>query len=219
MPADRQPPAVPTPTVRSFVSLALVLHLVCIGFVFSANVNPSLLQQRLAGILGPYTQLLHLDPGLAKVQFTDGTPATEDYVIVVVPRMSDGAAAEADQVRLPGSEPRFSPQRWRAAALAREMGAYTPRDELIALFARAIGAQVMQDKGLDHVYVRVLHKASQPLNLAELLPGFPPDDPDAPPYFDQIYEAEVWIDEDGDVQVLKRATGRDAAPTSEGGAA
>ena len=56
------------PLLRSLVSLAIVLHLLCVGFVYSANDgrNASRLQQRLAGIFAPYTQLLHLDPGGAR---------------------------------------------------------------------------------------------------------------------------------------------------------
>lgn len=206
------------PTLRSIVSLLIVLHLLCVGFVFSANTNPSALQQRLAGVLGPYTQLLHLDPGGARLHFTGGGEMGEDYVIVVAPRRSDGSAGESEAVRIPGNEARGTADRWRAAYLAHEMSSYAERDELIALFAKSIGRRVMQDQGFDHVFVRVLHKSSQPLDLSTLLPGFPADNPDAEPYYDQVYEAEVWIDEDQQTQVLKRASGLNAAPTSQGAA-
>jgi hypothetical protein len=206
------------PVLRSLVSLGVVLHLLCIAFVFAANVNPSRLQQRLAGVLAPYTQLLHLDPGFARVQFTDGSEASDDHRIVVAPRLRDGSAGEADAVYFPGHEARFTADRWRATALANEMSAYADRDDLIALFAKTIGTRVMQDRGFDHVFVRVQHKSPQPLDLATLLPGFPPENPDAAAYYDLVYEAEVWIDEDGETQVLKRASGRDAAPTSQAGA-
>jgi hypothetical protein len=216
--ADTPSRSLRDPTLRSLVSLLIVLHLLCVGFVFSANTNPSALQQRLAGVLGPYTQLLHLDPGGARLQFTGSGELSDDHVIVVVPKRSDGSADETEAVRIPGSETRGTADRWRATMLANEMGAYAEREELIALFAKSIGRRVMQDRGFDHVFVRVLHKVAQPLDLSTLLPGFPADDPDAAPYFSLVYEAEVWIDEDQQVQVLKRASGLNAAPTSQGAA-
>ena len=48
--------------------------------------------------------------------------------------------------------------------------------------------------------------------LRSLLEGFPPNDPKAAEYDELIYEADVWIDEDGEVQVQRRAAAAEVAP-------
>jgi hypothetical protein len=214
MPAETTPtPPVElaNPTLRSFVSLALLLHLLCVAFVFSANVDPSRLQRRLAGVLAPYTQLLHLDPGGARLQFTDGREPSDDHILIVAEKMSDGATADADAVRFPPQAAAMSPQRRRLLGVASEMAAFAEDDSLAALFARSVGASVMRSQGWDHVIVRVEHKGPQPLY---------DDTPEIERSSDYVvYEAEVWLDEDGELQVQKRTTGLQAAPTSrEGGA-
>lgn len=197
------------PVLRSCVSLALVLHLLCLGFVYSANVRPSRLQQRLAGIFAPYTQLLHLDPGGVRLQFTDGSQESDDHVVVVTPKLSDGTLDAAQAVRFPGDEQTFRADRSRIAQLTNDMAAYAQRDDLIALFARSLGAAVMREKQFDHVVVRVVHPATQPL--------YDDDDSQEPSTEFDVYEAEVWTDEDGVTQVQKRASGLGAAPTTVGG--
>lgn len=214
----RQDPTITTPgelrdpLLRSLVSLAIVLHLLCVGFVYSANYNASRLQERLAGIFAPYTRLLHLDPGGARLQFTDGSPRSDDYLIVVAPKLSDGSIGEADAVRIPDAENRLGPQRRRLLALASEIAAYAEQpagEDLAALLAQTIGESVMREKELEQVVVRVVHRGSKPLydDLApeELSTEY------------MAYEADVWRDEDGALHAQKRTTGLGAAPTSQGG--
>jgi hypothetical protein len=192
--------------------LAIVLHLLCVGFVYSANYNPSLLQQRLAGIFAPYTQLLHLFPGGVRLQFTDGSQESDDYLIVVAPKLSDGSIGEADAVRLPDTENRLGLQRRRLLALAREIAIYAQLpdgEDVAALLAQTIGESVMREKQLDQVVVRVVHQAAQPLY---------DDIPEEERSIEETaYEADVWRDEDGVLHAQKRTTGLGAAPTSEGG--
>lgn len=197
------------PILRSCVSLAIVIHLLCVGFVYSANVRPSRLQQRLAGIFAPYAQLLHLDPSGTRLQFTDGSQESDDHVVIVTPKLSDGSLSDADAVRFPGDTPHYSAERWRIAKLTNDMATYGQRDDLIALFARSIGAAIMRERKLEHVVVRVVHPATRPL--------YDDDDSQEPSTEFDVYEAEVWTDEDGIVQVQKRASGLGAAPTTVGG--
>jgi len=209
-PASDSPPIeLRDPLWRSFVSLVLLVHLLCIAFVYSANVNPSRLQVRLAGVLAPYTQLLHLDPGGARLQFTDGSERSDDHVVTVARKLSDGSASQADAVRLPADEPRLSGERRRLLTIAGEMADYVERDDLIAHFAKAIGASVMRQKEWDHVIVTVAHQGAQPLD-DDVVPEDRSTD-----YV--VYEAEVWTDEDGELQVQKLQTGLNVAPTAQGG--
>ncbi len=209
---SEKPQELTNPLLRSFVSLAIVVHLLCVGFVFSANVNPSQLQQRLAGVLGPYTQLLHLDSGGARLQLTDGSELSDDHEILVSPKLSDGSLGEANAVRFPSDEPRWSPARKRYLTLAADMSAYVERDDLIAHFARAIGSHVLRTQELEHVVVSVRHIGAEPFNenLAEAERSNSYN----------VYEAEVWNDSELGLQMQKRASGLGAAPTTrapEGG--
>jgi hypothetical protein len=206
-----QPVELRDPLLRSIVSLVVILHLLCVGFVYSANVNASRLQQRLAGIFAPYTQLLHLDPDGVRLQFTDGSQDSDDHVLIVSPKLSDGSLGEADAVRIPDPETNYlTGERHRLLALANRVAAYAQqRDDLAALLAKSIGESVMREKQFDHVVVRVMHRGAKALydDLApeELSTDF------------NLYEAEVWKDEDGVIQTQKRASGLDAAPTTNRG--
>ena len=60
--------------------------------------------------------------------------------------------------------------------------------------------------------MRCVRRSSQPLNLAMLNPGFPADRPTDAAYDRTVYEADVYIDEDNQVQVLKRASRAEVAP-------
>lgn len=197
------------PLLRSLVSLAIVLHLLCVGFVYSANINASRLQQRLAGIFAPYTQLLHLDPGGARLQFTDGSQDSDDHVLVVAPKLDDGSIGEADAVRIPADEGRLGAQRRRLLALTADLAAFgEQREDLAALLAQSIGESVMQQKQLDHVVVQVIHQGAEPLYDDTLEEARSTDF--------TVYDAEVWRDEDGVIHTQKRTTGLGAAPTSQG---
>jgi hypothetical protein len=85
-------------------------------------------------------------------------------------------------------------------------------DELSGEIARAVGARLMREHSARRAVVRCTRRLSQPLDLSTLFAGFPPDDPAAAAYDQMLYEADVWIDEDGDVQVQKRVAAAEAAP-------
>ena len=63
----------PKESTRTFVSLALFIHLFCTAVVLSGNFLPSQLQLDLATTVAVYTKTLHLDPGpFVPFQLTDG---------------------------------------------------------------------------------------------------------------------------------------------------
>jgi hypothetical protein len=199
------------PLLRSLVSLALVLHLLCVGFVYSANDgrNASRLQQRLAGIFAPYTQLLHLDPGGARLQFTNGSPENDDYLLLVAPKLGDGSIGEADAIHIPADESRLGLQRRRLLALTADLAAFgDQREDLAAQLAQSIGESVMRERQLDHVVIQLIHQGAEPLY------DDTPEDERSSDY--TMYDAEVWRDEDGMIHTQKRTTGLGAAPTSQG---
>jgi hypothetical protein len=191
--------------VRSIVSLLIVLHLLSVAFVYSANVNPSRLQQRLAVVLAPYTQLLHLDPGGARLQFTDGTEQADDHALVIVPKRSDGTLDEAQAVRLTESTSGLGDQRRRLLVLGSDMASFaaTENEQLLGLFSRSLAASVMRDQGFSHVIVRLEHLGRTPL-YDDL------DEQERPRQY-HVFEAEVWFDDEGQLRMQKRPTPLQAA--------
>jgi hypothetical protein len=211
----------PSPTLRSVLSLVIFIHFCCVFVVLSSTFRRSALQSRLVAIFGPYTQVLAFDPGFfTPYYYTQGPTGDDDAVIVA------DLYAEADRpseqlqkmktVTLPDGGSRWLADRRRAIALAQLMASYTDpgneADELSGEIARSVGRRLMQENGAQRAAVRCVRRLSQPLDLTTLDPGFPPDDPAASPYDVVLYEADVWIDEDGDVQVQRRVAQAEAAP-------
>ena len=62
-----------------------------------------------------------------------------------------------------------------------------------------------------------MRRMTQPYNLSSLNPGFPPERPTDPAYDMTVYEADAWVDEDDQVQVLRRASRAEVAPRTGAG--
>jgi hypothetical protein len=226
-PSDRMPsPATPSDdgalssTVRSVLSLLLVLHFACVFTVLASTYLRSELQVRLVNIFGPYTQLLGFDPGNAIPYFyTHGRTQDDDAVIQVdLYTSSDIPVAQqetAAQLSLPADESPWLGNRAKAIGLARLLaviGDPDRDDDSANLIARGVGRRAMNATGTKKAVVRCVRRLTQPLDLRSLLEGFPPNDPTAAEYDELIFEADVWIDEDGDVQVQRRAAAAEVAP-------
>ena len=69
--SDREPPEFTlSPNVRSVISLILFMHLFCVGVCLFSVYSPSRAQQRLLGVLGPYTQFGNFDLDFAPYYLT-----------------------------------------------------------------------------------------------------------------------------------------------------
>ena len=207
----------PPPVLRSVLSLLLVIHLICVFVVLSSTYIRSQLQSRLVGIFGPYTELLVFDPGqYTPFYYTHGTEEDEDATLVI-DLYPDGDLPVARQqllrkVTLPEGGSAWLGDRSRAIALAKHLAREAEDDDLSAQIARPVGARIMRENGARRAVVRCVRRLSQPLRLDTLFREFPADDPSAPAYDRVLYEADVWIDEDGQPQVLRRVAAAEAAP-------
>ena len=81
-----------------------------------------------------------------------------------------------------------------------------------AAIARSVGRRLMNEYGSRRAVVRCLRRMSQPRDLADLNPGFPPQDPEAAAYDVTLLTADVWIDDDGQTQFARRASRSELAP-------
>jgi hypothetical protein len=207
-------------TFRSIASVLIFVHLFCVAVVLSSNWQRSALQGRLVSLFAAYTQLLHFDPDFTPYYYTFGRPIDDDATFEL-DLYADAERPVASQsimksVRLPEGGTNWLGDRRRYFTLAR-LVAYNAapevdREDVTAEIARSVGARVLRENGAHRAVVRCVHRESQPLDLGTLRPGFPPDDPTAEAYNVVVYEADVWIDEDNQVQVLKRASRAEVAP-------
>ncbi|MEX2175826.1 MAG: hypothetical protein WD872_15790 [Pirellulaceae bacterium] len=218
---DASPEPAPAPLLRSVLSLLIFVHCFCVLVVLASTFRRSTLQARLVGIFGPYTQLLHFDPGLfTPFHHTHGFPADDDAIIAVDLYASGELPVERQPrlktVTLPAAGSSWLGSRQRSLRLAKRLAAYADpddeREDLSSGLARAIGSRILREHDAQRAVVRCLRRSSQPLDLATLYEGFPPDDPTAAPYDSLLYEADVWIDEDGEAQVQRRVAQAEAAP-------
>lgn len=218
-----QPAALWSPTVRSIVTVLLVMHFTCVFIVLSSNNWRSPLQNRLVQIFAFYTQLLNFDPNFAPFGLTLGEQT--DDVAFAIDLYADGEKSVAQQpllktVTLPDRGSKWLDSQKRYFQLGRVMALNSdpqnPQDDVTGEIARAVGKRIMDENGARRCVLRCLRRASQPMNVEEVLPGFPRDNPTDPRYDIPIYEADIWIDEDGQVQAIKRSAANEVAPRQGG---
>lgn len=203
-------PAFPSQAVRTVLSLLLIVHLFCLFVVISSNMSRSPLQDRLVSRLSQYTRLLHLDPNYTTFHLTHAERVYDNHGIEVVLVKGD---RQTETVSLTGIGRRGGNRRQRYQSLGYVMAFFTYRedDTTIAEFAKAVGASVLRQHDVDKVLVRLRHHRPSPLQIPLAQRENNPDDPNAPQYYQTIYEAEVWIDKTGLPQLLKKSSAAEVA--------
>ena len=206
---------------RSVVSLLLAIHLFCVAVVLASNFRRSPLLARLVSIFAAYTKALHFDPDFAPYYYTLGRLSDDDaWIVIDLYASADlpvGQQEVAQRIRLPAGGSNWLEERRRGIQLAKELALRGEAEgdddqEVASEIARAAGHWAMQQTGNKRSVVRAMRRLSQPYVLATLNPGFPPDRPTDAAYDTTVYEADAWIDEDGQVQVQKRASRAEVAP-------
>jgi len=217
-------PASDGAVARSVISLLLCIHLFCVAVVLGSNFRRSPLQGRLVAVFSGYTKLLHFDPEFTPYYYTLGRTSDDDtWLTIDLYPSADQPVIQQESVktvRLPEGGSNWLENRARAFHLAKllamsaEPGA--ENDDLTGEIARSVGGWAMRTTGNHRAVVRCIRRMSQPFDVATLNAGFPADRPKDPAYDSVVYEADVWIDEDGQVQLLKRASRAEVAPRQTG---
>lgn len=203
-------------STRTYVSLALFMHLFCVLAVLSGNFYPSSLQSRLSKTVGVYTQTLHLDPGWVPFQLTDAESGLADaYRWQIVETTANGSSRVVRE--FPGAEQpaRGGFRRLRHEAFARLAASYAADemldDEVCATMARALARYYfsLQPLGGDapsstRLVVRCVS--------SDFVEDSALDATDAGDSSPAIYEADAWLSESGKLNVLKRMEARRTAP-------
>ena len=228
-PADSatQPPPL-SELVKGLLSLAIIIHLCCVLTALASNFRRSSLLEKLVSLYSPYTQLLNLDPDRTPYHLTHGDPLDDDAVLVADLYPDANLPVSEQQVQktvtLPDRGTRWLESRRRYLALARAVQVNSPTDRepddfesaLATSIARDVGRRLMDENDSRRAVVRCLRRMSQPRILADLNPGFPPNNPQAPEYDVTVLTADVWIDDDGQTQVARRAARSELAPLRPG---
>jgi hypothetical protein len=217
---------------RSIVSLLVIVHFCCVFVVLASAFRRSPMQEQLVSfVFARYTKGLAFDPGTIRYYHTLGREEDDDAVLLVdlYPDSERPITGQTliKTVSLPADESPWLESRRRYLALAKiiqvnepEGGEADPeqptRDETAAEVAKAVGRAIIVENRLEsgklpRAVVRCVRRMSQPQNLAELNAGFPPD-PTAAAYNITLYTADVWIDEDGQTVIVKRAARNEQAP-------
>jgi hypothetical protein len=228
-PKPPQPPAGPlSDTTRSVLSLVILIHFCCVFTVLASGFRRSPMLERLVSLFAPYTQGLAFDPGTISYYHTLGREQDDD-AIILVDLYPDSESPIAGQtliktVSLPAEESRWLESRRRYLTLAKIVQVNAPegeeagpeRDATAAEVAKAVGRAMIVENRLENgkfprAVVRCVRRMSQPRVLAELNEGFPPE-PTAPAYDIPLYTADVFIAEDGNTEIVKRAARNQQAP-------
>jgi hypothetical protein len=233
-------PAAPAPTsagdkpsdlTRNIVSLLLFVHIFCVAVALWGNFQRSSIESRLLEVLAPYLRTLNLDPDFTRFYLVHGSQSDDDrfFEVEIVPEDAPGGkaadsppaseAASGKIVALPESGIRGGLARRRYFALSYVMGFYANPDvdneTVTGELAKAIGGAVLREEGATRGVVRCKHHMSQPRELRRLVAGFPAD-PHAPQYAVTEYEADVWFDDQGQVQVNPRIAALETAAVEQG---
>ena len=173
------------------------------------------------GHIGPYTELLDFDPGYyTPYYYTLGRDDDND-AFISIDLYAQGDEPVATQtllktVTLPDGGSRWLGDRRRYMALAKRLSFFadpeTGSDAMSSELARGVAHRVMRENDARRAVVRCVRRLSQPLDLTMLVPGFPKDNPTAREYDQLVYEADVWIDEDNEVQAQRRSSQAEVAP-------
>lgn len=205
-------------TTQQVVSLLLLLHLLCVFLAVTSYTRRSPLQARLLDMMALYTRTINLAPAIAPYHLTqydalvgDNVQDDEHYLEL---EFTD-ASGETQVRNLNEFALSFPDARRRYRTLASEM-VYSLGDDAedqnrLGALAGAAAEFGLKRFGADAGVLRLKHHLSQPRDLENLQAGFPPD-PLAPQYIVTSYEADVLLDDDGELQLIKREDKAQVAP-------
>jgi len=201
-------PPLPGATFRSIASFLLFVHLFALAVVISSNwgpqSEPSQIRRDVRGKLWPltaYTQILHMDSGY-NFYYTYGGVLDVDHVLTSNLSPSGDPSADGETVQLPETGLWPALRRRRLLRLNLAVASQLDNDAAESLFPRAAGAHLLAKSDATETMIRyhgILLQRPQDVGDSDPVVA----DPLAPAKFRTIYEAQVWLDDNGKVQLLK----------------
>jgi hypothetical protein len=193
-------------TACAVISIFLFIHLFVLLVCFSANLTPSLLQQRLLRILGPYAELLNFDLDGTRYFLTHATIRDVDHRIEVLP---EGVEKSWQNISLGW---RGTERYHRYQRLADTLSFFQEDEGTTAVLAESIARSYLAQEGTTITQLRCRRHTLQSWETPDGV-ATPPSDPDSPGYFSVVYQANVLTTPSGAIRILKRAEASlEAAP-------
>lgn len=148
--AQRSPePRLPDPTVRTVLTLAIIVHLTALVVALSGYTEPSPLQSRLLQIFGSYINPLnfnvnHTYAGGSRWHLTHATNADTTFEVVIEAKNASGPPSS---IRIPpdGIQPRIRRQRYQM--LANAFGSSIGNNDIEGKLPLAVGAAFLGAEG------------------------------------------------------------------------
>jgi hypothetical protein len=199
----------PNQTARSIISLLVFIHVFCLFVALTTNYYLSPLQIRLVNQLAPYVQLFKIKP-TAPYHLTDGSELSDDHFVEI--EVTAGPQ-QGQVVRLPDSRVGGNLAERRVEFLARTMGAtvYLGSEPNAAAMSKALGARVLAQGNNEEVVVRCRRYEPQ-ARIYDTTVATNVADPTDESYLNTAYQARVWRDRRGEVQLLKIEETKVVAP-------
>lgn len=208
-------------TSRSVISFLLVVHLFAVGICIQSVLPTSDLGARLLTIFTPYNQLMHFDLEWTPYYLTretlnsDTLPLYEEreYLVEYLPsgaEPSDPAAWRSIVAEYPAG----TAAKQRSLRYATAVAAFSEDDQVVSRFVRDIASHLVSDLDEQPRLIRVRQHRPVPRQRYYATLDDQPD-PLSPTYYVTRYTAEVIVQEDGDVNVMKYVSAAEAASVSD----
>lgn len=212
----------PADTVRSLVSLFLVLHLLCLVIAFASSVAPSPLQLRLLGVLRPYVRVLNFELPYSQYNLTQASELDVDHRLEILPQGRDENDPDS-WIRLPDRGFRGGERYKRYQRLAQQMGRFNQLSMMmpdmgavVGKLAQAVAAHFLYQRETKPQQVRCRRHFLQSIDA--ITRGSKEErDPYSRTFFRVAYAANVVVDEAGNVSVVKIEMASEVARPDTGG--
>ena len=201
----------PESALRTVVSLVLFIHLFLVFLCLTSNLSISMVQSRLLGVFGPYTQFLNLDLNFTPYHLTHATINDVDHRIEVLPKGADENDDEQWTV-LPDVGLQGSDRRQRYQRLAHVLSVLAEQDAASGAIAKDVGEYFYHHRSVEPVQLRGRRHLLQPWQAINSATA---DERDANSsrYYQDSYRANLIVNKNGSVDVAKRgASGEVAQP-------
>lgn len=222
-------PGPPSATTQQIISLLLVIHFFCVFVALSSYtalatyMRPSALQERLRELLAPYSRTLLISPSLAPYHLTHYNPLSgsgefdDEVYLELTVTQPDGQQQVVNLASFGSSLPE---DQARFRTYAKNMAFYLSREAAgeieFSEFARAAAGFGLQKLATDVGVLRLKRHISQVRLLEDKDPEYS-DDPHDARYILTLYEADVVLADDGEVQLIKREGRGEVAPVLPAG--
>jgi hypothetical protein len=212
------------PTARTVASLVIFIHLCCVFAVMAANIKRSPLEARIAETLAVYTQPLNFELMSVPYHLTHAEEADVDHRLEILPQGKDPAVSE-NWIVLPAAGVHGSDRARRYQRIAETLAFYgtNPAPEMEAASARlaqGIAENFLHEQGIRPQRIRSRrHSLQPPENVSSGDPQqMDPWNEDL--YFRTPYEANLIVNDDGTISVVKvNPEGEVARPVTPAGPA